>query len=317
MTMRTVYSMLAMLMVSLGSLVYMTSVGLPIDFESERRASMTIEATNGLVVGSRVLLRGVDIGTVTAIEPNADAVRVEWKYKAKYRLPVDSDFRVDTLSALSESYVGVLPAADLGPYLGDDAVIDSARVTVPSTINDLSEHLTRLLNQLDTEQIRSILGELEIGLPSGSGTIDTIERAGAITAAMLEDTTAPLSEVLVNAQSMLVDSSFIPPGLSGTAGHIVDFGRGFDGTMSAAVLLTNFSPLPDSLVLGTGPLIGNLQAFLDRSAADIKILAVDSLPAAQSAAQSMRTVNLSALLDGALAPIGEDGVVTVNIGAGR
>lgn len=317
MSVRTVYSILAMLMVSLGSLAYMTTVGLPIDFQREQHASMTIEATNGLVVGSRVLLRGTDIGTVTAIEPSARGVLVEWKYKAKYELPVDSAFRVDTLSALSESYVGVMPASDSGPYLEDGAVIDSVRVTVPSTINDLSEHFTRLLNQLDAGQIRSILGELEVGLPSGSNTIDTIQRAGALTAAMLEDTNAPLSEVLSNAQTMLLDSSFIPPGLSGTADHIVDFGRGFDGTMSAAVMLTEFSPLPDSLLFGTGPLIENLQAFLDRSASDIQILAVDALPAAQSAAQSLRTVNLSTLLDRVLAPIGEDGVVTVNMGAGN
>lgn len=316
MNIRTALSFIAMLVISAGALAYMIAVGLPINFHHERNASMVVDDTNGLVVGSRVLLRGTEIGAVTAITPDAEGVHVDWKYNGELQIPVDSNFRVDNLSALGETYIAVLPDGTFAPYLVDYAQIDSSRVHVPSTINDLSKQFTRLLNQLDTERIQSLLGELEVGLPSGSETIDTIERASALTAAMLDDTSGSLSSVLTNAQTMLSDSSFIPPGLAGTAEHIGPFGVGFNKTMSAAVYLTVLSPLPDSLVFGTGPLLANLQAFLDRSGADIEILAVDALPGAQAGAQALRTVNIGALLDQALAAAA-DGAITLQVGGGN
>ena len=314
MTIRTAISMIAMLVISVLAVVYMSTVGLPLGIDAKRKATMTIDDTNGLVVGSRVLLRGTDIGTVTRIVPDADGVAVDFEYDEARKIPQDSAFRVDTLSALGESYIAVAPAGESGPYLDDDEVITGDRVEVPSTINDLSKQLTRVLNLLDVENVQSIFNELDTGLPSGSRTIDTIERAGALTAAMLDATADSLDDVLRNAQRMLLDSSFIPPGLGGSARWILPFGRGFDNVMGAAVSLTEFAPLPEALVLGTGPLLANLQAFLDRSAADIQTLAVDVLPAAQASAASLRTVNLSILLDRALGATSAGDSVNVVVG---
>lgn len=312
---RAVISLVAMLAISIASVIYMRTLGLPIGFDDKQHASMTVNDTNGLVIGSRILFRGTDIGTVTDIEPDSDGVSIGWEYDDQYKLAADSTFRVDNLSALGETYISVLPNHEGGPYLADGEHIDDSRVKVPSTIKDLSERFTRLLNQLDPDRIQSIFDELDTGLPSGSETIDTIEKAGALTAAMLQVTNGSLTDVLKNAQTMLLDSSFIPPGLSGSAANIAEFGKGFDDVMGAAVSFTLLSPLPDSLALGTGPLLENVQAFLDRSSSDIKILAVDLLPAAQSSAQALRTINVGTLLDRAMSATNTGNALSVEVSA--
>lgn len=316
MTKATLFSLASMLVLSILAVVYMVHLGLPISVAKENRASFVVDDTNGLVVGSRVLLRGSDIGTVTSIDPSASGVSVGWEYDHNVAIPVDSDFRVDNLSALGETYISVLPQTDSGPFLADGAHVQTSQVHVPTTIKQLSERFTKLLNQLNTAQLQAIFAELKVGLPSGSETIDTIRKAGALTAAMLDGTSGSLNQVLINAQRMLLDSGFIPPGLAGTAAHIADFATGFNNLMSSAVYLTELSPLPDSLVLGTGPLLANLQAFLDRSASDIKVLAVDLLPAAQAGGEAMKTINASTLLDRALSSVNTGGALTVNISSG-
>jgi virulence factor Mce-like protein len=310
---RTVISLAAMLVISTLSLIYMKSLGLPLEFDDKKTASMMVGDTNGLVVGSRVLLRGSDIGKVTALHPSADGVVAELEYEDGVRIPTRSDFRVDNLSALGETYISVAPTVESGPYLTDDEHIDPSRVVVPATIKELSQRFTTLLNQLDEKKVQSIFAELDRGLPDGTRTIAAVERAGIITAAMMQDTSGSLNEVLTNAQTMLLESGFIPPGLAGSAQHVASFGKGFDDVMSAAVSFTHFAPLPDALAFGTGPLLDNVQAFLDRSAMDIKILAVDLLPAAQSSAQSLRSINLGTLLDRAMTATAVGGALSVEV----
>ncbi|ASR01215.1 mce related protein [Gordonia rubripertincta] len=310
---RTVVSLLAMLTISIVSIAYMRTLGLPLDLSDKRTASMRIEDTNGLVVGSRVLLRGSDIGTVTAVNPNADGIVVELEYNDDVQIPVKTDFRVDNLSALGETYIAVSPETESGPFLGDAEYIDATRIVVPATIKELSQRFTTLLNQLDEKKIQSIFAELDRGLPAGTRTITTIEKAGIITAAMMEDTSGSLNQVLINAQKMLLDSDFIAPGLAGTARYIVPFSQGFDDVMGASVSFTNLAPLPEGLTLGTGPLLDNVQAFLDRSATDIKVLAVDLLPAAEASSQALSTINLGTLLDRALAATSVGGALSVEV----
>ncbi|WP_026919042.1 MlaD family protein [Gordonia shandongensis] len=318
MTRKTVVSIVAMLIVSLASLAYMRSVGLPVaHFDSERSASMRIDDTNGLVVGSRVLMRGVDIGRVTSVESSADAITVDLTYREDHLIPTSSTFRVDNLSALGETYIAVLPDTQDGPYLPDGAEIDTDRVTVPTTIKALSERFTRLLDQIDPEQLQEIFAELRSALPDDAAVLSTITRAGVATAAMLDETRSPFTTLLTNLQKMLADSSFIPPGLSGTADHILAFGKGFDGAMTAAQFFTVFAPLPDSISDGAGPLIDNLQKFLDRSAGDIQVLTVDVLPSAMAAAKSMRTMNIGAVLDRALAATASGDALTLDISSPR
>ncbi|WP_018178670.1 MlaD family protein [Jongsikchunia kroppenstedtii] len=313
---KTALSIAAMLVTSVVALVYMVALGLPVHpFQKTRNASMMVTDTNGLVVGSHILLRGIDIGEVTAIHPDSQAVRVDLKYQSKYRLPVDSTFRVDNLSALGETYISVLPSGTAGPYLANNDRIDSSRVTVPTTISELSARFTRLLNQLNSKQIQSIMAELNTSLPDGTETIGTIQRASALTAAMLDSTSGSMTDVLKNAQRMLLDSSFLPRGLSGAAVHILEFSKGFNNTMTTAVSTTLISPLPDALSKGTGPLLNNLQAFLDRSGSDIKVLAVDTLPAAMAGAQALSTINLGTLLDRAMAATSTGDAVTIHLSA--
>jgi len=311
---RTGVSMAAMLTIAIASVLYMTTLGLQVKvLEDLRSVTMTVPDTNGLVVGSRVLLRGVPIGNVTAIQPSADGVQVEWDYKRDYQIPVDSQFRLDNLSALGEPYVSVLPPSDFGPYLGDDAHIPADHVTVPTTVKELSARLTRLLEQVQPDQLQRIFRELDTALPEGTQVLQDLSRAGALLASVLIDNTNDMTDLLNNAQSLLMDSAWVGPGLSGTGVDIARFGTGLNGFLNAAADTSVNAPLPDGIALGTGPFLADLQRFLDKAAPDIKILAVDLLPAVRSGAASIRTIDIGHLLDNALASTASGDAVTIRL----
>jgi virulence factor Mce-like protein len=314
MNVRTGISMAGMLAIAIASFIYMNALGLQVKlFENLRTATMGVPDTNGLVVGSRVLLRGVPIGAVTAVVPSAGGVKVDWQYDRSYDIPVDATFRLDNLSALGEAYVAVLPHSDTGPYLEDDAEIAADRVTVPTTVKELSARLTRLLEQAEPEKLQQIFHELDTALPQGTQVLQDLSRAGALLATMLIDNTEDMTGLLNNAQSLLLDSSWLAPGLSDTTTDIARFGTGLGGFLNAAADTSVIAPLPDGIALGTGPFLAELQRFLDKAAPDIHILAVDTLPAVRAGAASIRTIDIGHLLDTALASTATGDSITLRV----
>ncbi|OXR45153.1 hypothetical protein B7C42_03110 [Nocardia cerradoensis] len=306
--------MSGMAVIAVASVLCMNHLGLHFDIgENRRTATMAVRDTNGLALGSKVLLRGVEIGEVERMTPSASGVEVEWKYDDSYRIPVHSNFRVDTLSAMGESYIAVSPAATAGPYLPDHARIPSGDVTVPATIQDLSAHLTRLLDQVKPEQVRDIVAQLDIALPNHGVVLVDLSRAWSLFADMTLDRADDLTAVLTKFQALLADSTWISPDLAGSANIVRKFGVGFGDFLDSAVGTTRVAPLPEGISEGVGPFIDKLQQFLDKAAPDLQVLGVAILPSVRAASAAMRTVDISALLDRAIAD-SSGGAVTVHVG---
>lgn len=316
---KTALSITAMLTIAFLSVLYMNTLGLRTDaFDDDRTASMPVQETNGLVVGSKVLLRGVAIGSVTGIVPSADHVDIEWKYGSNYAIPANSAVRLENLSALGEPYVAILPDSTAGPYLGDNARIGEDRITVPTSITELSARLSRLLEQVDPGRIRQIFDELDTGLPDSAPVLQDLSRVSALLASMTTGNEDNIAALFTNAQALLLNSSWLPPGLAGATTDVARFGEGLQGFLGSAYDTVLIAPLPDGIALGTGPFLEDLQSFLDKAAPDIQILATAVLPGVRAAAASIRTVDVSHLLDAALDSTrsGDAVSVRVDVGAG-
>ena len=101
-----------MIAVSVG---YIASLGVRVRPPSNRtNVSMEVADTNSLVVGSNVLLRGVPVGKVSKIDGSIHAATIDFYVDNRYRVPVDSEVRLENLSALGESYIGLFPQRDDG-----------------------------------------------------------------------------------------------------------------------------------------------------------------------------------------------------------
>lgn len=313
MNLKTPLSVGGILAIAAASFAYLSHVGLHTGaFHQVRTASMSVTDTNGLVVGSRVLLRGVAVGRVTAIRPAADNVEVSWNYDSGYRIPVASRFRLDDLSALGEAYLSVVPATESGPYLADGAVIPDSDITVPTTFQELSARLTRMLEQIQPEQVREIFRTIDVALPDDPAVLGDLSYAGTLLANTLTHQSDKLTELLTVLQPLLRASGSVPGDLAGATPLLVDFGSGFQNVLGGVYFAASFGPLT-SIKDGAAPLIDQLQHFLDTTSGDLNTLGVALLPGVRAGAAAMRTVDLGTVLDNALASTASGDAITIHV----
>ncbi|GAA4675608.1 MlaD family protein [Gordonia humi] len=313
---KTRVSVLAMLAIMVVSILYIFHVGLHIKTLSAKHANVTVQDTNGILVGSRVLLRGIEIGHVTGISQTPQGAKIAWDYHDSNRIPVDSDFRVDNLSALGEAYLAVLPARDGGPYLSDGANVDGSRVREASTFKDLSQQVTEVLTQVDPSQVKNVFHQLDVGLPDDFEVLGDLNRVGRLLTNEMVRNEDSLRTLLATMQPLLMRSERLPGDLAGITPQIRDFGKMFaymqDGVKDA---IDWSGPMYTGITEGAKPLVALLQKFLDVNSSDLKVIGDNLLPVTSAGAASMRTIDAGKLFDAILAATNK-GAVTVRIPVG-
>ncbi|MFZ2178012.1 MAG: MlaD family protein [Rhodococcus sp. (in: high G+C Gram-positive bacteria)] len=311
---RTAFSVTGMVVIAVLSFVYMIQSGLRTGFmEDVYTARVEVPDTNGLVVGSRVLMRGIEIGEVTDITASADGIDVAWKYDRDKPIAVDSTIRLDNLSALGEPFLAVSSRSGSGPYLEDAAVVPSSQVIVPTTFEELSERLTGLLTQVDPEGVREIFNTLDVALPDDPRVHGNLSRAGELMAATLTQNSDNFTTLLRTVQPLLLDSGSIPDGLRATEPRVAEFGSGFTDLLAGIRFASDRGPLNAGIKFGASPFIGELQKFLDATAADLEVIGVNLLPAVSEASNSIRAMDIGTLLNKVLASTESGDALTLNL----
>src|SRR5277367_1033672 len=176
--------------------------------------AMQVPDINGLVVDSNVLLRGVPVGKVTAIDTSMQNATVRFYIDNRYPIPVDSDVRLENLSALGESYIGLLPRRSDGPMFHDGQQVATENVTQPASISELATSVVRVLNQMDPGQLNRLVDEADQALPPPNEVLPNLRRASTV----LRDTAKSMhgrgSDMLANFQTLLQNAGFVGPILS-------------------------------------------------------------------------------------------------------
>ncbi|MGX6511026.1 MlaD family protein [Rhodococcus sp. SJ-2] len=313
---KTALSVTGMVVIAVLSFVYMSQSGLRTGFmEDVYTARVEVPDTNGLVEGSRVLLRGIAIGEVTDITASADGIDVAWKYNRDQPIAVDSTIRLDNLSALGEPFLAVWPHTASGPFLEDHAVVSPEQVVVPTTFEELSERLTGLLTQVEPEGVRDIFRTLDVALPDDPRVHGNLTRAGELMAATLTQNSDQFTTLLRTVQPLLLDSESIPEGLRGTVPRVAEFGSGFTDLLAGIRFASDKGPLNAGIKYGASPFIGELQKFLDATAGDLEIIGVNLLPAMSEAANSIRAMDIGTLMNNILTSTESGDAVTVKVEA--
>jgi virulence factor Mce-like protein len=117
--------------------------------------------------GSDVRLMGVRIGSVDAVVPEGDSVRIVMSYDAEYKLPADAKAMIVTPTLVADRFVQISPAYTRGAVMQDDADIPLDRTASP----------------VELDRIYKSLAELSTALgPNGAnktGALDDLITAGA------------------------------------------------------------------------------------------------------------------------------------------
>jgi len=104
--------------------------------------------TVGVYPGSDIRVLGIKVGTVDAVAPQGNDVRVDLTVDSGTRIPADAQAVVVAPSLVSDRYIQLVPAYDAGPLMADNAVIPLNRTATPVELDDLYASLDKLANAL-------------------------------------------------------------------------------------------------------------------------------------------------------------------------
>jgi phospholipid/cholesterol/gamma-HCH transport system substrate-binding protein len=295
-----------------ASVGYVGSLGIQANPPPQRtNVAMTVADINGLVVGSNVLLRGVPVGKVSNIKASSGGASVDFYIDGRYPIPVDSDVRLDNLSALGESYIGLMPRSENGPMLRDGERIATEKVVQPPSISELTTSIVRVVNQLDPGALQRIIAEGNAALPDPNSVLPNL----AHTSQLLRNTAADMrgrgSLVLENFQTLLRNAGWLGPVLADTSTSVRATGENLQHALVSSFGIT-YAGAPKTLYL-TMRYLDRIVRFLDNNAGDLKVLGEAFLPHVKSIAGALMNFDPSQILANFLATLPEDGAITLHV----
>ncbi|MGV0870639.1 MlaD family protein [Mycolicibacterium sp. XJ879] len=291
---------------------YFGSLGLRVKPPAERtNLSMAVAEINGLVAGSNVLLRGVPVGKVLDTSTALEAATVAFWIDRRYRIPVDSEIRIENLSALGESYIALIPRSEGGPTFQDGQRIDTEAVTQPPSVSELATSVVRVLDQLDVGAVERIVDQLDTAWPDPTTVLPNLSR----TSMLLRNTAADMRGrgriLLDNFQALLQNAEWVGPVLDGLTPSIEEIFR-WSQDMFKGIPAFLHRGEPENIT-NFNNLIARVQNFLDIAGGDLKILGEAMLPKLNAISAALMNFDTGQILDNMLAAVPPDGTITLRV----
>ncbi|KBZ60975.1 hypothetical protein K875_03926 [Mycobacterium [tuberculosis] TKK-01-0051] len=290
---------------------YIASLGIRVNLPPNRTAlSLDVADINNIAVDSNVLLRGVPVGKVTRIDTSVAAATIHFYVDGRYRVPADSEVRLENLSALGESYIELEPRSSGGPTLHNGQRLPPAKQ--PPSISELGASVVRVLNQLDPHQLGRVVGEADVGLPDPGRVLPNLSR----TSLLLRNTTAGFNgygrELLDNFQVLLQNASFVGPALAAAEPSVRDLGPVLNVTWSYTLAEPGLHLVFEDPTQMTA-LVTRFQKFLDDRGADLRVLGTATSANVKLITNALKNFDSSQILANLLATVPEDGAIELHV----
>jgi len=104
--------------------------------------------TLALYAGDEVQIQGVRVGSIDAIEPAGDKMKVTFHFDRKYKVPADATVSILNPSLVASRAIDLSPRYSGGPQLQDNAVIPLQRTQVPVEWDELRAQITNVVTEL-------------------------------------------------------------------------------------------------------------------------------------------------------------------------
>jgi phospholipid/cholesterol/gamma-HCH transport system substrate-binding protein len=309
---KDVLSFLAFGVIIASVLGYFATLGLRVSPPTDRtNLVMKVSDINGLVNGSSVLLRGAPVGKVTAINTTLQAATIDFYIDSRYRIPANSEVRLENLSALGETYIGFIPQGDTGPMLQNGQTIATQAIKQAPSISDLSDSVVRVLNQLEPGALERIVNEVDVALPDPAAVLPNISRASVD----LKNTVAGMQGsgriLLSNFETLLRNAEWVQPVLTELAPTLREAGEGYQDFVRHIPVLVHRNAATN--VANLNKLIARLQAFLDDRAPDLRVLGDAFQPKLNDIAGALMNFDTGQILSNMLAAVPADGTITLHV----
>ena len=200
--MRRLVNVLVSLVV-LGGLVFGTVTLVRLangDFAGDYKLDGTFpRAGEGLHPGSAVVFRGVQVGRVSTISLLQNQAQVTVLIEPSFKVPASATATIEPVNLFGAEQVSISSPrgnAEAGPYLAPGSTF--AHAASSDELGDLFAAATPLLDQIDTNDLSTLLGELSQAAQGEGPKIAASISAGTELAGLLDRT--------LNAQLLALDS---------------------------------------------------------------------------------------------------------------
>lgn len=200
---RILSALVAVCVVAGGAVTYAATRG-----ESDTYVvTADVEQAPNLFEGGRVMVRGVEVGTITSVEPRPGGVRLSLAISDDVRVPSDARLAIVPITVISDRYVQLYPAYDSGPTLEDGDHLGLDRTSIPAELDDVLAQLKGLLAALEPRgDGRGPLAKLIAGLDEAvAGRSDALGGTLEGSATVLEnlaDSDSDITAIVRNLDSL-------------------------------------------------------------------------------------------------------------------
>lgn len=312
MRIRNIVSFLAFIAIIVFAVGYLAVLGVRVNPpENRTNLTMVVDDVNGLVPGANVLLRGVPVGKVSSVGTSVTGASIDFYVDSRYRVPVDSEVRLENLSALGESYIGLVPRTEGGAMLANGQRVATEHVVAPASISELSTSIVRVLDQLEPGALQRIIAEGDTALPDPAVVLPNISRASTLLRNTVAGFNGKGATLLDNFQSLLANAGFVGPILADAAPRILNIAKDFQTVYTGyGVAVANGAP---QTVVNFNALLMRVQNFLDDRGGDLKVLVATMQPQLNAIAGALMNVDSSQVLNNLLDAVPPDGTVTLRV----
>ena len=312
MRLRDVVSFLAFAAIMVFVLGYFGSLGLRITPPSHRtNLSMDVPDVNGLVVDSNVLLRGAPVGKVSGMRTSLQTSTIDFYVDGQYRIPDDTEVRLENLSALGESYIEFVPRSNAGQTFQDGQRISTKSVTQQPSVSELTTSVVRVLNQLDPDAVKRIIGEADAALPDPNAVLPNLSHASIQLNNMVNGMNGQGYQLLTNFQTLLRNAEWVNPALTSMAPQIERLGVGLQDLFKLfSVFYQHDNP---NSIMNLNNLVARIQGLLDDRGGDLKVLGEAFQPKLNAIAAVLMNFDSGQILDNFLNQVPADGTVTLRV----
>ncbi|ODQ84303.1 mammalian cell entry protein [Mycolicibacterium holsaticum] len=312
MRLRDVISFLAFGAIVVFVLAYFAALGLRVAPPDDRTTlSMEVPDINGLVVGSNVLLRGVPVGKVTSTATSLQAATVDFYVTGNQQIPVDTELRLENLSALGESYILLMPRSAGGPMLQSGQRFSTEEIVQPPSVSELATSVTRVLSQMEPGALKRVIGEADAALPDPNTALPNISRASVLLNNTVEEMDGRGRLLLGNFETLLKNAEWVSPILISLTPRLREFSRGYQDFMKHVPILDHRGE-PHN-VSNLNKLMARIQGLLDDRGGDLKVLGEALQPKLNMIAATLMNFDTGQLLDNILKTVPPDGTITLRV----
>jgi phospholipid/cholesterol/gamma-HCH transport system substrate-binding protein len=241
----------------------------------------------GLYPGDQIRVVGVPVGTIEAIEPRAEDVKITMSVDRDVKVPADARAVIMSPNLVAARFIQLAPAYTSGPALPDGATIPLAKTAVPVEWDEVKQSLTDLAKQLSPAagQLQGPLGKaINQAADTFNGNGDSFRsslRELSQAAGRLGDSRTDIFGTIKNLQVLVDALSRSNEQIVSFAGHVASVSQVLAkssnhldntlGTLNQALIdVKGFLQQNNSTLIGTVDKLNDLTKVLSDQSEDIE-----------------------------------------------